>query len=215
MEKKKLILGLDVSTKTIGISLFEDRGDHGKLMFLKHVTPKVKPKPLTKIEELVKKVEIFEEEFLKVYQGLNISQVIIEEPLLRSNNLNTVGTLLKFNGMICHSVYRILNLAPEFISSYDARAFGFPELMEIRTHKKNGEPYPASQLKKKVPTLFGGYGDNVDKKMVIWEKVADSEPQIVWDYNRNKVLSKENFDMSDAYVCVTGFMKKQGLWLAD
>ena len=37
------ILGLDVSTKTIGISLFEDFGESGKLQLLTHITPKVKP----------------------------------------------------------------------------------------------------------------------------------------------------------------------------
>lgn len=212
MDKKKLVLGLDVSTKTIGISLFEDRGDSGKILILTHVTPKVKPKPQSKIEELVKKVEIFETDFLNQYTHFEISEVIIEEPLLRANNLNTVGTLLKFNGMVSMSVYRILGVIPEFISSYDARAYGFPELMAVRTHKKNGEPYPLSSLKKKDPTLFGGHPVDVDKKMVIWELVADMEPQIIWKYTRNKTLTKECFDMSDAYACVLGYMKKEGRW---
>jgi hypothetical protein len=212
MEEKKFVLGLDVSTKTIGISLFEDNGDKGKLSFLKHVTPKVKPKPQTKIEELIRKVIVFEEEFLKIYQNFNITKVIIEEPLLRSNNINTVGTLLKFNGMISQSVYRILGIFPEFISSYDARAYGFPELMAIRTHNKKGEPYTEKEISKKKPTLFGAYPWEVDKKMVIWEKVADAEPKIVWTYNKKGALSKECFDMSDAYVCVTGFMRKEGFW---
>lgn len=212
MEKQNLILGLDVSTKTIGISIFEDRGEEGKLLVLKHVTPKVKPKPKSKIEELVKKVEIFENEFLNRYSDWNITKVIIEEPLLRANNLHTVGTLLKFNGMICRSVYRILGIIPDFISSYDARAYGFPELMEVRKVKKNGTPYTEKEIAKKKPTLFGGYPADVDKKLVIWEKVADLEPQIVWNYTRNKTLAKESFDMTDAYACVLGYMKKENLW---
>jgi hypothetical protein len=212
MEDKELILGLDVSTKTIGISLFEDRGDKGKLMFLKHVTPKVKPKPQSKMEELVRKVEIFETEFLKLYQNFNITKVVIEEPLLRSNNINTVGTLLKFNGMISMSVYRVLKIVPEFISSYDARCYGFPELMEKRTIKKNGTPYTPNEIAKKKPTLFGGYPTDVDKKMIVWEKVADLEPHIVWDYTKKKTLAKENFDMTDAYAAVLGFMRKEGSW---
>jgi len=54
-EEKKIgrILGLDVSTKTIGLSLFE--GD-GKLLEMTHITPKVKPQPKTKMEELFKKL---------------------------------------------------------------------------------------------------------------------------------------------------------------
>ena len=38
------ILGLDVSTKTIGIAIFEDSGENGKLQLLTHITPKIKPK---------------------------------------------------------------------------------------------------------------------------------------------------------------------------
>ena len=49
------ILGLDVSTKTIGISLFEDFGDNGKLQLLTHITPVVKPKPESNIELLIKR----------------------------------------------------------------------------------------------------------------------------------------------------------------
>lgn len=212
MEDKKYVLGLDVSTKTIGISLFEDNGSKGKLSFLKHVSPNVKPKPQSKMEELIKKVNIFEEEFLKIYQNFNITRVVIEEPLLRSNNINTVATLLKFNGMISQSVHRILGVVPDFISSYDARAYGFPELMAVRTENKKGETYTKKEISKKKPTLFGAYPWDVDKKMVIWDLVSEMEPQIVWTYNKKKVLTKESFDMSDSYVCVTGYMRKEGLW---
>ena len=51
------ILGLDVSTKTIGIALFEDNGEGGKLQLLTHITPKVKPKPTNNIETLIKTVK--------------------------------------------------------------------------------------------------------------------------------------------------------------
>lgn len=206
------ILGLDVSTKTIGISLFEDNGDGGKLQMLTHITPKVKPKPKDNIELLIKKAQIFQFEFLEKYSDIDISRVIIEEPLVRSNNVNTVATLLRFNGMICRSVYEVLNLVPEFISSYDARKFAFPELMEIRTTNKKGEPYSEKEIEKKQPVLFGGHPFDVDKKQIIWEKVNEREPQIVWVYDRHQRLSKENFDMTDAYACVLGQMRKEGKW---
>jgi hypothetical protein len=126
------IIGMDVSTKTIGVSLFEDKGESGKLLELTHVTPKIKPKPENSLELMMKKVETFEKEFLHKYSDLEISKVFIEEPLLRSNNVNTVGTLLRFNGMICRAVYDVLNIVPEFVSSYDARKYAFPELMAKR-----------------------------------------------------------------------------------
>lgn len=206
------ILGLDVSTKTIGISLFEDKGDTGNLQMLTHITPKVKPKPKDNIELLIKKAQIFQFEFLEKYSDIDISRVIIEEPLVRSNNVNTVATLLRFNGMICRSVYEVLNLVPEFISSYDARKFAFPELMDIRKLNKKGEPYSEKELERKQPVLFGGHPYDVDKKQVIWEKVNEREPQIVWVYDKHQRLSKENFDMTDAYACVLGQMRKENKW---
>ena len=83
MQKEpNFILALDVSTSTIGIALFEDLGDSGELKLLHHVSPKVKPKPENKMEELFKKVEIFQTEFLNKYADFGITKVIIEEPLL-------------------------------------------------------------------------------------------------------------------------------------
>lgn len=205
------VLGLDVSTKTIGVALFEDKGDYGDLKLLTHVTPKVKPKPDTQIEMLVKKAKIFEAEFLNKYKDMDIKRVIIEEPLLRSNNVNTVAILLRYNGMISRSVLDTLNIVPEFISSYDARKFGFPELMESRSKNKKGQLIP--EHKRREPTLFGGYPHDVDKKTVIWDKVANMEPQITWLYTRNNTLKSENFDMTDAYAAVMGHMRKNELWV--
>ena len=215
MEKNKngLILGLDISTKTIGIALFEDNGESGKLKLLHHVTPKVKPQPESKMEELFMKADIFEKEFLNKYADVGITRVIIEEPLLRSNNVNTVATLLRFNGMVSRSVYNVLGLVPDYISSYDSRAFAYPELMQIRTKNKKGEPYTENEMKKKKPVLFGGYDFDVDKKMIPWEKVAELEPQITWMYTNKGTLRKENFDMSDAYTVCLAHMYKEGLWL--
>ena len=206
------ILGLDVSTKTIGISLFEDFGDNGKLQLLTHITPIVKPKPESNIELLIKKAQIFQFDFLEKYGDVDIDRVIIEEPLVRSNNVNTVATLLRFYGMICRSVFEVLNIIPEFISSYDARKYAFPELMDIRKVNKKGEPYTEQEISKKNPVLFGGHSYDIDKKSVIWEKVNKIEPQIVWLYDKHQKLSKENYDMTDAYACVLGQMHKEGKW---
>ncbi len=207
-----MILGLDVSTKTIGIALFEDLGERGKLKLLHHVSPKIKPKPKDKLQELFEKARAFEEEFLNKYADVGITRVIIEEPLLRSNNVNTVATLLRFNGMVSRSVYETLGIVPEFISSYDSRKYAFPELMEIRKFNKKGEPYTQKEISKKHPVLFGGHDWNIDKKLIVWEKVADLEPQITWLYTKNKTLKAENYDMTDAYTCIRAVMKRDGTW---
>ena len=212
MEESNYVLGLDISTKTIGIALFEDLGDTGELKLLHHVAPKIKPQPTSKLQELCDKVTVFNEEFLNKYTDIGISRVIIEEPLLRSNNVYTVATLLRFNGMICRSVYETLGVVPEFISSYDSRAYGFPELLEKRKAKKNGELLSERAIAKNKPVLFGGYAYDIDKKNVIWEKTAELEPKVAWLYDKKGMLKKENFDMADSYCCVLGYMNKIGKW---
>jgi hypothetical protein len=212
MEKEPdFLLSLDVSTSTIGIALFEDNGNKGKLKLLHHVSPKVKPKPMDKMEELFKKVEIFESEFLSNYADFGIAKVIIEEPLLQSNNVYTIATLLRFNGMISKSVYDTIGVVPEFISSYDARKYAFPDLMAVRTKKKDGTELTEKQISKNTPVLFGAHPFDVDKKMVIFDKVCELEPQITWLFDKNNKYKKENFDMSDAYTCGLAYFNKRNL----
>lgn len=206
------VLALDVSTTTIGIALFEDFGDKGELKFMTHVSPKVKPQPASKMEELFKKVELFENEFLFKYKKIGITHVVIEEPLLQSNNIYTVATLIRFNGMISKSVYDTIGVVPEFISSYEARKYGYPDLMGKRKVKKDGTPLPEKQIAKNEPVLFGDYPFDVDKKMVVWEKVADECPSIVWFYDKKNKLVKESFDCSDAYVAGVAYMNKINKW---
>lgn len=189
------VLGLDVSTKTIGIALFDTPTK--QLLELTHVSPLPKPKPEDKIEELILKSNIFKQKLLE-YQDLGITKVIIEEPLLNSNNIYTVGTLMRYNTLICKEVYDVLGIVPEFITTYNARKAAFPELVQKNDKGKF--------------VLFGGYPKTIDKKEVIWEHVAKREPQITWLYTRNNTLKKECFDMSDSYTCVLGYMKSKKIW---
>ena len=190
------VLGLDISTKTIGWALFDIVTQ--ELLELTHVSPRPKvDKDEDKIKELLLKSEIFAEK-LKEYKNLGIVRVVIEEPLLNSNNVYTIQTLLRFNSFIFKEVYNILGIVPEFISTYNSRKFAFPDLVQENDKKKH--------------VLFGGLPKDVDKKMIIWEKVAKREPQIKWHYTRNNTLKKENFDQTDAYTCVLGFMRFKGVW---
>ncbi len=125
-KNKSKILGLDISTKTIGWALFDLTGK--KLLELTHFSPKIKPQPEDKLEELIKKADAFKKH-LEAYKNLGIVKVIIEEPLLNSNNIYTVGTLLRYNTMICKAVYDVLEIVPTFISTYNARKFAFPDLV--------------------------------------------------------------------------------------
>jgi hypothetical protein len=60
--------------------------------------------------------------------------------------------------------------------------------------------------------LFGGFNKDIDKKVIIWEQVAKREPQITWLYTKNNTLKKENYDQSDAYAAVLGYMKMEKIW---
>ena len=193
IENNPKVLALDISTKTIGWALFDVITK--ELLELTHISPKVKTD--VKIHELMLKAEVFREK-LKTYVGLGITTVVIEEPLLNSNNVYTVGTLMRYNTLICKEVYDILGIIPEFITTYNSRKFAFPHLVK--------------QNDKGKFVLFGGYPKDIDKKVIIWELVAKREPQIVWQHTKNNTLKKENYDMSDAYTCVLGHMKSTTIW---
>ena len=189
------VLGLDVSTKTIGWSLFDIQSK--ELLELTHISPVPKPKVEDKNEELILKSNIFRQK-LEEYAGMGIKYVVIEEPLLNSNNVYTVGTLMRFNTLVCKEVYDILGVIPQFISTYNSRKFAFPELVQENDKGKF--------------VLFGGLPKTIDKKNIIWDLVAKKEPQITWQYTRNSTLKKENFDMTDAYACALGYMKMKEIW---
>lgn len=212
MEQNRVILGLDVSTKCIGISIIEDTGEGiPKIIAITHKSPKV-PKDIDDFEGLCVKKKIFQEEFLEnisEYTGdKKITDVVIEEALLTSKNAYTVATLLRFNGMIGDAVYDALNVVPKFISSYDARLYSFPELSAIRKYKKNGDEYPLKHIldaiKKDNIVLFGSYPFDVDKKTVMLNMVNGiykDENAIPWELNKKGELKKENYDACDSLVC--------------
>jgi hypothetical protein len=191
------VLGLDISTKTIGWALFDIQTK--ELLELTHISPRPKlDNDKDKLKELLVKSEIFAEK-LKEYKNLGIVRIVIEEPLLNSNNVYTVQTLLRFNSFVFKEIYNILGIVPEFISTYNSRKYASPDL--IKENDKNKF------------VLFGGLPKNIDKKMIIWEKVAKLEPQIKWLYTKNNTLRKENFDQTDAYTCVLGLMRLKEIWV--
>ena len=189
------VLGLDISTSTIGWALFDIQSK--ELLELTHISPRPKNVKDDKLKELLLKSEIFAEK-LKEYVNLGIVKVIIEEPLLNSNNIRTVQTLLRFNSFLCKEIYGTLGIVPEFISTYNSRKFAWPDL--VRENDKGKF------------VLFGGLPKDIDKKQIIWEKVAKKEPQIIWSYTKNNTLKKENFDQTDAYTCVLGYMNSNEIW---
>lgn len=188
------ILGLDISTKTVGFALFDISGSN--LLELTHFSPKIKPQPEDKIEELLKKADAFKAH-LENYKDIGIKTIVIEEPLLNSNNIYTVGTLLRYNTLILKNCYDILGILPTFISTYNARKHAFPSLVGPNDKGKN--------------VLFGGYAKDIDKKHVIWENVNTVCPEVEWLYGKDGKLKKENYDMADAATAVIGYVNMMKL----
>lgn len=228
MEKNKyprLILGLDISTACIGISIIYDDGENEPLIeLISHVSPKI-DKEIKGIEALILRKEIFERDFLtkmdETLQKINcplkkITDVIIESPMIYStggSNAATVATLLQFNGILSDSIYRTLHLVPNYVSSYDARMQSFPELLAIRKFNKKGNIYPLSHIIKAIKEntliLFGSYPFDCDKKCVMMNEVSEKYPKIPWIYNKKGELKKENYDSCDALVCALAFSNEQ------
>ena len=218
---KKIILGLDISTKCIGISCcYVDNGNVTPII-VTHMRPKISTK-ITGIHAQFLKCDLF----IKALETLLVSNklydtetrqtlltnIVIEEPLLSSNNEYTVATLLRYNGMVALEVYKLTGIVPEFISSYDARRYGIPSLMAIRKFKKNGDTYPETKIKSAINkddlVLFGAYPFDCAKKLILWNYISDKYPEINWTYDAKNELKDENFDASDSLICVMGYTNK-------
>ena len=210
--KIRIILGIDISTTCLGVSLARYDGKDIEILKISHVKPKV-PRKIKGTEALFLKAKQFKEEFIEQYKDVGLTDIVIEEPLPNSQNNNTVTTLLRFNGMISQSIYEATGIVPKYITSYDARKYGFPELMAIRKFNKNGEAYSIDKsrkaLKKNELVLWGGYSWDCQKKLILWNKISEMFPNIQWQYNKQGELKTENFDASDSFVCVLGYINKE------
>lgn len=226
-EKKypNLILGLDISTACIGISIIYDDGVNEPLVeLISHVSPKI-DKNIKGIEALILRKDIFEENFLLRMDDIlkdipcplkKITECVIESPLSYTSagsNALTVSQLLQFNGLLSEGVYKVLGIVPNYISSYDARMRSFPELLSIRKFNKKGNIYPLSHIQKAIKDnhliLFGSYPFDCDKKSIMMNMVCDKYPDIPWIYNKKGELKKENYDSCDALVCALAYSNEK------
>ena len=213
---QNLILGLDISTACIGISIVYDDGvNEPEIVKITHVVPKI-DKKIKGIEALILRKKIFEEEFLKNIKDIGITECIIESPLnyaTGNSNAQTVSQLLQFNALLSEAVYNVLGIVPSYISSYDARMKSFPELMSIRKFNKKAKIYPIAHIKKALKdshlVLFGAYPFDCDKKTIMMNLVCEKYPNINWIYDKKGELKKENYDACDSLICVLAYINEK------
>ena len=211
-----LILGLDISTSCIGVSIILDEQDkEPEIIKITHIVPKI-PSKIKGIEALILRKDIFERDFLTTIKDMGITECIIESPITHTSansNAQTVAQLLQFNGLLSESVYRVLGIVPHYITSLDARQQSFPELLSIRKFNKKGVIYPISHIKKALkdnhPVVFGAYPFDCDKKRVMMNLVCEKYPDINWVYDTKGELKKENYDACDSLVCALAYVNQK------
>ncbi|KKX48356.1 hypothetical protein [Sphingobacterium sp. IITKGP-BTPF85] len=115
------IIGLDISTSTVGITIMDITGKLVDMFYLKPPKTSVKNGEIT----IYDKVEYVE----KVMKELNynIKYIFIEEPLKNGNNVNTTVLLAKFNFMVAQKMRDLFKITPIHITVHDARKYFFPE----------------------------------------------------------------------------------------
>lgn len=215
------ILGLDISTSCIGASIIYDDGINPPVIEkITHVVPKISNKISNKsIEALIKRKEIFEDEFLSNLTDAGITECVIEAPLifaLGNSNPTTVAQLLKFNALLSEAIYYKLGIIPYYISSLDARVYAFPELLGLRKFNRKGEEYDLKHIKTDIKNNhivpFADFPYDCDKKNVMLNLVSEQYKDIHWVYNKKNDFKKENFDACDSLVCCLGYsnLKRYG-----
>lgn len=164
-------LSLDISTTTIGICLFNEKGDLEEITYVSY-----KAKAAKELD-LFQKADLFEEK-IKHMKNANINHIAIEEPLKRVqgkfSNAQTLSLLNFFNGMISDRVYKMFGVRPVHYNVRHARSTVFNDIGNVDK-------------------------DNI--KNEIWKRVQRLEPHVNWIYGKKSLkLSDENYDMCDAYV---------------
>lgn len=179
---KELYLALDISTSKIGLCLFSS---DKKLLRINHILLKNTKidsdyRYLLKADTFREYIKQYKEESEKQY-NCKITNIIIEDPLGSSNNINTAMLLAKFNGVCSYILYEMFGFMPIHITVHNIRKSFCKEFLQYK-NKKEVLSFPK----------------NIDKKLYIWEKVSKLHPEVEWIFNKNGELKEENFDMSDS-----------------
>lgn len=113
--KNDVVLGLDVSTSTIGFSFFNSTG---KLLSVGYIE-------LSKIKTPYKKAVEFKKFISKECDNFKLISVLIEAPLLRFSKFSSANTLNKlaaFNGVVSYIMFSLTGLEPQHVHATTARS---------------------------------------------------------------------------------------------
>lgn len=176
-------LGLDVSSKTIGITVLDLTGNLKEIF---HISLPKSSKKNGDID-IYDKIVYFSDIVKKLKNKYDIKHIFIEAPLQNGPAISTVLLLAKFNGMVSMELYRTFGIKPTHNSVHECRKAFFPEYTKQK--KQKGEIVTTLSL----PT-------NVDKKKLVLEKVNKIAPYIMWHRDKNMLIKEESYDMADSFV---------------
>jgi len=110
-----MILGLDVSTNCTGITVLDDKG---KVIYCEAIRTH-------KEKSYMKKMDMLDDVFVKLFPKVHIDHIFIEEPVQRfaggKSSANTIAKLNQFAGAVRWLTYDIYGIEPEFIPVRSAR----------------------------------------------------------------------------------------------
>lgn len=182
-----IVLGLDVSTKTIGYTIIDYKGkDDFEVLECSFIQPKLSKRKysefdLSKTNKHFHKAKIVKDELSLLKERYNVDLIVLEEPLFGSNNRNTVNTLLRFNGMVSFICFEVFGgILPQYIHSTTARKNVLPNV------KYNGDNRKELIFSNVTKT----YKDKLNKEYIL---------------NRNGNISEENYDAIDSFVTALGY----------
>ena len=208
----RVVMGLDVSTKTVGITV-STVSDELELKVLEveyiSLNSHLKKKdPML----LYDKARIFEKHLIDRYVKYHVTDVVIEKPIYCDKDSEKSIRLIFFTGICSDIVVRVFGVAPVFITAYEARKYGLPSLMALSKYDRDGNVRSLENFKHMLKNshlvLFGEYPFDCSKKFIIWNCVNDKFKGIRWRYSKKDELLNENFDATDSLMCVVGYVNR-------
>lgn len=219
-----MILGLDISTSTIGIAIMGDdctlhELTHVKLKGASQIKDKLTGKSKVAFGSLYNKVGVFRDFLVnRIFKNHEIKEVIVEAPLTSAATPITAAMLQANSGLIYYMLREFFNEEQiKYISVDDARRYGFPELVQPNKkgeRGKNGSLFTplTTRLRKLRKELSVKIKTGECKKIAILYIISKKFSNIQWNINRSYNLQSSCFDQADAVAAILGYKALSGTW---
>lgn len=183
--KRKVDIGLDISTSTVGVSVLDTHtGDVIKLSYVKLTSKKFKD-----LYDKGKEVESHFSSWVNS-ETEEVGRIFVEEAHMKFtpgfSSAKTLFSLATFNGVVCFKVFEYFKVKPIQIGVRTARS-----KLKIKLNFKD---------------------KSTSSKQKVLDIVMQRLPKVKWETKIAKtgskkgqvVLTPQNFDMADAYVICRG-----------